>query len=81
MGVIERISEVIKDLPEPLAREVLEFAERVKASAADSGALQARSAGHDISKPLSSLAGGLKQSGLFVGDPVEIQRRLRGEWR
>jgi len=81
MGVVEKISEVVKDLPEPLAREVLDFAERMKAGAKASGNLSPRTSELIIAKPLSMLAGGLKHSALFAGDPVEIQRGLRGEWR
>ena len=36
MGVMEKISETVKDLPEPLAREVLDFAETLKARSASS---------------------------------------------
>ena len=79
MGVMEKISETVKDLPEPLAREVLDFAETLKARSA-SNVLYSATDRPRISRPLTALAGGLKNSTLFAGDPVDIQRQLRGEW-
>ena len=76
MGVMDKITEVIKDLPEPLAREVLDFAETLKAKTA----LQSVDSPRQASQPLSQLAGGLAQSDLFAGNPVDIQRKLRNEW-
>ena len=81
MGVMEKIYETLKDLPEPLAREVLDFAEALKArSAADSVLYSATDRPH-VSRPLTAIAGGLKQSTLFSGNPVDIQRQLRSEWQ
>lgn len=81
MGVMEKISEAIKDLPEPLAREVLDFAESLKAKSLPQGALLSEQGRPRIPQSLTRLAGGLKKSGLFAGNPVDIQRRLRSEWQ
>jgi Protein of unknown function (DUF2281) len=76
MGVMDKIAEAIKDLPEPLAREVLDFAEYLKARTAS----QSGDGPPHASQPLTQLAGGLAQSDLFAGNPVDIQRKLRNEW-
>ena len=81
MGVMEKISEAIKDLPEPLAREVLDFAESLKAKSAPQVTLFSERDRPRIPQSLARLAGGLKQSSLFAGNPVDIQRRLRSEWQ
>ena len=81
MGVMEKISETLKDLPEPLAREVLDFAEALKARSAAGSALNSATDRLHVSRPLSAIAGGLKQSALFSGNLVDIQRQLRSEWQ
>ena len=81
MGVMEKISEAIKDLPEPLALEVLDFAESLKAKSTPQGALLSERDLPRVPQSLASLAGGLKKSGLFAGNPVDIQRQLRSEWQ
>ena len=79
MGVMEKISEAIKDLPEPLAREVLDFAESLKAKSTPQDVLLLEHDRPRIPQSLASLAGGLKKSGLFAGNPLDIQRQLRSE--
>ena len=81
MGVMEKISDTVKDLPETLALEVLDFAEALKARSAASGTLISASDRPSVSRPLHALAGGLKSSALFAGNPVDIQRQLRSEWQ
>lgn len=80
MGVMEKISEAVKDLPEPLAREVLDFAEYLKSKADSKGVLVSGKDRPQVAKPLASLIGTLSESKLFAGNPVDIQHKLRNEW-
>ena len=81
MGVMEKISEAIKDLPEPLALEVLDFAQFLKTKSGAQGVMSSLRDHPQGSQPLSELAGGLKQANLFTGNPVDIQRKLRNQWQ
>ena len=54
--------------------EVLDFVEFLRAR-------QTRQQAQSADLPLSSLCGGLADSSTFAGSPVEIQERLRDEWR
>lgn len=80
MGVMEKISEAVKDLPEPLANEVLDFAEYLRAKADSKDVPYSGLDRPHPPKPLTSLLGALSESKLFAGDPVDIQRKLRSEW-
>jgi hypothetical protein len=42
VGIAEKIYEVVKDLPDPQATEVLDFVEQVKARAASASVIPAR---------------------------------------
>ena len=79
MGVMEKISEAVKDLPEPLAHEVLDFAEYLKSKADSKGVLESDKDRPQVAKPLARLIGALSESKLFAGNPVDIQRKLRNE--
>ncbi|HMK90279.1 MAG TPA: DUF2281 domain-containing protein [Methylocystis sp.] len=72
MTTAEIVYEKLKTAPPALAREVLDFLEFLEAR---------RSLGKE-SEPDSfdEFFGALKGSGVFDGDPVEIQRKLRDEW-
>ncbi len=72
LTVAECLMEAARSLPEPLAAEVLDFAEflRARQSHAETPAGQT---------PLADLCSGLEQSTAFAGDPAEIQRRLRDD--
>lgn len=70
----ERLLETASTLPENLLAEVLDFAEFLRAR-------QLRQQAQAAELPLSSLCGGLAQSRTFAGSPIDIQERLRDEWR
>ncbi len=70
----ERLLETARTLPENLLAEVLDFAEFLRAR-------QARQQAQSAEVPLSSLCGGLSDSSTFAGSPIDIQERLRDEWR
>ena len=70
----ERIWETTRTLPEPLQAEVLDFAEFLRTR-------QEKRLDSVDELPLASLCGGLVNSPTFAGSPVDIQERLRNEWR
>lgn len=74
MNTAQQLYEVSKALPEPVLAELLDFAvflsqKQVRTSVALSEA------------SLSELEGGLESSVTFVGNPIDLQERLRDEWR
>ena len=70
----ERFLEAVRNLPEPLLAEVLDFADFLRARQTSSASLPA-----DIS--LASLCGGLENTKTFSESPLAIQQKLRNEWR
>jgi hypothetical protein len=74
MNTIERLTETVKALPEHYILEVLDFAEFIKAKAEQKEAMKP---GADFSQ----FFGLLKDAPVFEGDPVQIQKALRDEWR
>jgi hypothetical protein len=74
MNPIEQLTETVKTLPEPYILEVLDFAEFIKAKAEKKEAMKP---GADFSQ----FFGLLKDAPVFEGDPVQIQKALRDEWR
>lgn len=70
----ERLWATVQTLPEPLLVEVLDFAEFLRAR-------QAPLSHSATNISLSMLCGGLADSATFAGSPLEIQQRLRDEWR
>ncbi len=73
MNPIEQLTETVKTLPEPYILEVLDFAEFIKAKADK----EAMKHGADFSQ----FFGLLKDAPVFEGDPAELQKALRNEWR
>jgi hypothetical protein len=74
MNTAQQLYEVSKALPEPVLAELLDFAvflsqKQARTSVADSGA------------SLIELEGGLEGSVAFAGNPIDLQERLRDEWR
>lgn len=74
MNTAHQLNEVSKALPEPVLAELLNFAvflsqKETRTSVAFSGAF------------LSELEGGLESSVIFAGNPIDLQERLRDEWR
>jgi hypothetical protein len=63
----------IKDFPEPVLVEVIEFTEFLRAKR-----LNPNPPASDES--LMTLSGGLEKSNNFVGDPLALQARMRDEW-
>ena len=70
----QRLMESVKALPEPLVAEVLDFADFLRARQLNPSA--------NIQDPeLSSLSGGLENSNTFRGAPLDIQQKMRDEWK
>ncbi|MFH0725835.1 MAG: DUF2281 domain-containing protein [Pseudomonadota bacterium] len=74
MTTAEKLYETVKDLPEPLMIELLDFAEFLKEKRRHG---KTENVGDEL---LSSLKGGLELSHSFAGQPLEIQETLRNEW-
>jgi hypothetical protein len=72
MTTAEKIYEKLKAAPPALAQEVLDFLEFLEAR-------RAKSVEKDKDS-FDEFFGALKGSGIFDGDPVEIQRKLRDDW-
>lgn len=74
MTIADKIYERLKAAPPEVARQVLEFLERLEAERTEVGSAAKKPASWD------DFMGILKDSPTFKGDPVEIQRRMRDEW-
>lgn len=74
MTTAEKLYETVKDFPEPLIMELLDFAEFLKEKRRYGTIVQ------EADELLSALSGGLEDSLSFVGQPSEIQEKLRNEW-
>ena len=71
MTKAEKIYEKLKDAPQDVVQEVLDFI----------GYLEAKKRlSHKPKRSFDSYIGCLKDSEALAGDPVEIQRKLRAEW-
>jgi len=73
MSTTSKLYETIKDFPEPVLAEILDFAEFLRDKR-----ISARGLASD--EPLSKLAGGLENSRNFAEDPLALQIRMRDEW-
>jgi hypothetical protein len=73
MSTTSRLYEAIKDFPDSVLAEIVDFAEFLRDKR-----LNIRQAASD--GPLSKLAGGLEGSKNFAGDPLALQVRMRDEW-
>jgi hypothetical protein len=74
MTTTEKLYKAVQDLPEPVIEEILDFAEFLR------GKMLLRQAQSNDAL-LNDLIGGLESSVTFAGDPLEIQKRLRDEWK
>jgi hypothetical protein len=74
MSAAEKVYEKLKSAPPDMAREVLDFVEFLEARRKKLGEKGEKRASFD------EFFGVLKGSGVFEGDPVEIQRKMRDEW-
>ena len=72
MSVIDKIRDKLKDASPSQLREILTFVEFLEAKG------KKQPAGPQLS--WNDFFGTLKDSKIFAGDPVEIQRKLRAEW-
>jgi len=71
MTRIEKIYEKLKDAPDDVVQEVLDFI----------GFLESKKRiPRKPKRSFDSYIGCLKDSKALAGDPVEIQRKLRAEW-
>ena len=73
MSTTNRLYEAIKDFPDPVLAEIVDFAEFLRERR-----LSIRPPTSD--EPLSKLAGGLENSQSFADDPLALQVRMRDEW-
>lgn len=74
MTTTEKLYKAVKDLPEPVIAELLDFAEFLRSK------MRNRSA-NSSDELLVDLMGGLENSATFAGDSLAIQKRLRDEWQ
>jgi hypothetical protein len=74
MTLSEKLYQTIKDFPESLIAEVLDFAEFLKKKREPE---KIENAGGEF---LIELKGGLENSKALSGDPIKIQEQLRNEW-
>jgi hypothetical protein len=73
MTTTEKLYKTVKDLPEPILAELLDFAEFLRNKMFNEQF-------HPNDELLVNLTGGLENSVTFAGDPLVIQHRLRDEW-
>ena len=73
MSTISRLYDAIKDFPDPVLAEIVDFAEFLRERR-----LSLHSPVSD--EPLIKLAGGLEKSQSFADDPLVLQTRMRDEW-
>jgi hypothetical protein len=73
MTTTEKLYKTVKDLPEPILAELLDFAEFLRNKMLNEQF-------HPNDELLVNLTGGLENSVTFAGDPLVIQHRLRDEW-
>ncbi len=71
MGLAEKIYEKLKEAPDAVAQEVLDFIDDLETQ---------KKLKHKPKNTFDSYIGCLKDSEAFKGDPLEIQRKLRAEW-
>ena len=76
MTIAETVYEKLKAAPPEVAREVLDFLELLEAKKRGGGSGPAP----DRDAIWEDFFGSLKGSGIFEGDPMEIQRKMRDEW-
>jgi hypothetical protein len=74
MTLPEKLYQAIKDFPESLITEVLDFAVFLKRKRQTE---KIENAGGEF---LIELKGGLENSKALAGDPIKIQEQLRNEW-
>lgn len=72
MTTPEAVYSAIKELPQPLLDEVMDFVEFLHYKRQEKPAASAS---------LLAFEGKLASSKTFQGDPVEIQKELRDDWR
>ena len=72
MSTIEKIQEKLKTATPAQLRKVLSFVESLES--------QARNDPKGSARTWDDMMGILKDSKIFEGDPVEIQRKMRSEW-
>jgi hypothetical protein len=75
MSTAELVYEKLKDAPQARAQEVLNFLEFLEAKQA-----AATPVPPVAERTFEEFFGVLKDSKIFEGDPVEIQRKMRAEW-
>lgn len=74
MTTTEKLYKAVKDLPEPVIAEILDFAEFLRLKIPNRPA-------NSSDELLVDLMGGLENSATFAGDSLVIQKRLRDEWQ
>ena len=72
MTIADTVYEKLKAAPPEVAQEVLDFLELIEARSKQTPSGPART--------WDEFMGRLRESQLFAGDPLDLQRRLRDEW-
>jgi hypothetical protein len=75
MSTAELVYEKLKDAPPARAQEVLNFLEFLESKQVATATVPATG-----ERTFAEFIGVLKDSKVFEGDPVEIQRKMRAEW-
>ena len=73
MTTAEKLYETVRDLPEPMLAEILDFAEFLRRKVFNEQI-------HTSNELPENLAGGLENSVTFAGGPLVIQQQLRNGW-
>lgn len=73
MTTADKLYETVRDLPEPILAEILDFTEFLRMKVFNEQI-------HTSNELLENLAGGLENSVTFAGEPLVIQQQLRDEW-
>ena len=73
MTMTEKLYETVRDFPEPIIAELLDFADFLRVRKLHIPASES-------AELLIDLRGGLENSTTFADDPLAIQERLRNDW-
>lgn len=73
MTTAEKLYETVKDLPEPIIVQLLDFADFLRIR-------KTKESTQVNDELLIVLQGGLEDSTTFADDPLAIQERLRNDW-
>ena len=72
MSTTTRLYDAIKDFPDPVLAEIVDFAEFLRAKRLNQTPIVS-------DEPILTLAGGLEASKTFAADALVLEARMRGE--